>query len=500
MRTVKNYGWFIVIGLAGGLGVPPPARAADPGALSDRIARLATSPRVGGMQVGIRVELLGDKPTLIYQHKSDQPLKPASNQKILTSAAAMTLLPADFTYRTILARRGQDLVIIGAGDPSTGDPRMSKVSKQPITHVFHQWADALKSKGITKITGDLLFDDFVFEQQHVHPGWARQFNLQDWYCAPVGGLNFNDNCVEVLVKPAPRAGEVPEVSLLPPSMYMHLQNTTKTASKGEPRISRSRSDPTTILVSGPVSRGNNPDDAPSIAVPDPGMLFASACRTALAAKGIEIAGETRRLRIRAADLSLPPGLDIIAVDQQKMGEILWRVNKSSLNMFAEALVKTMGAYDGQGNVVAIGSYESGRAAMEKFLDGLDIRADGYVIDDGSGLSHANRITPDAIVAILRHMNAHPRREEWWSNLAVPGESVGTLRRRMKSLAGKVFAKTGSIGGVSALSGYVKASPDRIYAFSILCNDTNKARGMAPHGLQDEICRILADSAPATRSN
>jgi D-alanyl-D-alanine carboxypeptidase/D-alanyl-D-alanine-endopeptidase (penicillin-binding protein 4) len=169
-------------------------------------------------------------------------------------------------------------------------------------------------------------------------------------------------------------------------------------------------------------------------------------------------------------------------------------------MFAEALLKTMGAYDARGKLVAVGGYENGRAAVKKYLDRLGIDSESYVLDDGSGLSHGNRVTPAMITTILRHMNAHPRREEWLSNLAVPGEPVGTLRRRMKPLAGKVFAKTGSIGGVSALSGYVKADENRIYVFSILCNDTGKTKGMSPHTLQDDICRILAGGETTARGD
>lgn len=467
----------------------PAAPAREKGSLSGQIARIATAPGIGGMRVGVRIVCLGPKPGLIYDQNADQPFKPASNQKIVTTAAAMNVLAADFKYRTILASRGDDLVIIGAGDPSIGDPQMAKAAAEPITKIFHDWAAQLKAKGITEIKGNLLFDDYVFEQEHIHPHWKR-FNLQDWYTAPVGGLNFNDNCVDVLVKPT-QPGAPAEVTLVPGTAYLRLDNRTKTASKGQPNIQRSGADPRTIVVSGAVSRGNSdPTGAPSVAIVDPGEFFAGACRTALAAQGIEIKGETQRRRIRTADGTLPADLKLVAVYEHKLGDVLWRVNKSSLNMFAEAILKTMGAYAGREDHPGLGSYETGRTVVQMFLSKLGVRSGTYFLDDGSGLSHENRVTPAMLASILQYMDRSPRREEWWDNLAVPGEKVGTLKRRMKNLTGHVFAKTGSIEGVSALSGYVRGPGERVYAFSILCNDTHRSK-ISAHTLQDEICQALA---------
>jgi D-alanyl-D-alanine carboxypeptidase/D-alanyl-D-alanine-endopeptidase (penicillin-binding protein 4) len=116
-----------------------------------------------------------------------------------------------------------------------------------------------------------------------------------------------------------------------------------------------------------------------------------------------------------------------------------------------------------------------------------------VFADGSGLSHDNRTTAAAIVTALRHMHGHPAGEMYRNSLAIPGEEVGTLRRRMKDLEANVRAKTGTIRGVSTLSGYVQGPRGRWYAFSVLCNDTHKAKGGADAArrLQDGLCRTLA---------
>ncbi len=466
----------------------PASTQAQQGGLAGRIQRIVAG--AGGMRVGIRVVALGREPAVVYEQNADQPLKPASNQKIITTAAAMTLLSADFSYRTLLAQRGPNLLIIGAGDPSIGDPQMAKAAGEPITRLFRDWAQTLKAKGLTSISGNLLYDDYIFEQEHLNPNWRRQFNLQDWYTAPAGGLNFNDNCVDVLVKPGQPGGPV-AVTLVPGNTCIKVENRAKSGGKGQPIIQRSNADPRTIIVSGSVSRGNSdPESAPSIAVPDPGELFASACRTVFASQGIEIRGQTLRQRVRAADGTLPADLKILAAYEHPLRDVLWRVNKSSLNMFAETILKTVGAYAGREARPGVGSYESGRTLVQQFLTRLGVPPGTCVIDDGSGLSHENRATAAAFTTVLAYMDRSPRREEWWDNLAVPGEKIGTLRRRMQTLAGKVFAKTGSIRGVSALSGYVKGPGDRTYAFSILCNDTHRAK-VSPHALQDEVCRTLA---------
>jgi D-alanyl-D-alanine carboxypeptidase/D-alanyl-D-alanine-endopeptidase (penicillin-binding protein 4) len=472
--------------------------ADDLASLTEEIQKLATHSDVGGMRTGIRIELIHPDREIVYEQLSDASLKPASNQKLLTTAAAFSLLPSDFTYRTILARRGEDLIVIGSGDPAIGDPRYAKMAEEPITGIFHDWAESLKKFGLTEVKGDLLFDDYVFEQEHVHPTWRKEHNLQAYYSAPVGGLNFNDNCVDVVVQRGPKVGAPAVVELIPNTPWVTLDNKGTTGDKGSHITKRVGSGPLSISVTGVVTRSNSRESPLSIAIVDPGSFFASTCRTSLSAKGIRIDGETRRQRIRREDGSLPPEVELIAVYERKLDDIYWRINKTSMNLFAEALLKTLGAYvspDGT-RPMRVGSTKNGVEVLEGFLKSKGIPLDGVVLDDGSGLSHSNRVTASVITAVLAGMDSHPRREEFWESLAVPGEDPGTLRSRLKDLSKVVRAKTGHINGVSTLSGYVIGTEGRRYAFSVLCNDTQKARGGAAHKLQDRICKTLAEWKPA----
>lgn len=490
---------FVFLGLVTAR-MPAEARAASADAsLARRLAAVVQSPNVGRMKVGVRVERLGPSPTVVFEQDSDSLFKPASNQKLVTSAAAVHRLGPGFAFRTTLALKGDDLLIVGGGDPSFGDPRMAQLAGEPITAVLRQWTEGLTRRGVTEIRGDLLFDDFVFDQQFLPNSWVDRFNLQAWYAAPVGGLNFNDNCVDLLIEPGESAGTPAKVTLIPNTAWLTLKNTAKTATSGEPLVHRRGDGPLTISVGGRVSRPNSRTDPLSIAITDPGAFAASTLRTVLASRGIRVHGETRRVRLRQADMRLPPSLTIVATHERTLGDLLWRVNKSSMNMFAEALLKTLGTSPKAGHPTRQGTFPAGRAAVADFLRGLGTEDDRYVIDDGSGLSHDNRLAPMVVTRVLRAMDESPHRAIWWANLATPGEKFSTLARRMKRLEGRVFAKTGHIGGVSALSGYVLGTNLDRYAFCVLCNDTHRAKGgtSAAHRIQNKLCEVLANWSPAT---
>jgi serine-type D-Ala-D-Ala carboxypeptidase/endopeptidase (penicillin-binding protein 4) len=487
---------MIVIGLVvSGLGRASLAGEMD--ALGEEIRKLAAAPGLEKAHVGIRVVALGADRVEVFSQNADQLFKPASNQKVITTAATLTMLPPDFRYRTILAQRGKDLVIVGSGDPSIGDPKMAQVGKSSVTAVFEKWADQLKRQGVSAVAGDLLFDDSIFDSEFIPANWRKEQNVEDWYVAPVGGLNFNDNCVDVVVAPSDK-GKPAIVTLVPD--WVKLDNKSVTGSKGQPVIRRAATDPLTVAVSKTVSRATGADDPISIPVVDPGHFFAETCRAELAKKGIKIEGKVRRQKVRNADGSLPADVKVVATYESKPIDFLWRLNKSSLNMFGEALFKTLGAY-GQPGKVVVGSRTAGAAVVRGFLTKIGAKTEGLVFEDGSGLSRGNQVTPAALAEALIYMDHQTSiRKQWWASFAAPGDPLGTLRRRMPMLRGALYAKTGYINGVSALSGYVVAADrKRYFAFSILCNDTDKAKGgsAAVKQLEQAVCEKLALFKPST---
>src|SRR4051812_7881025 len=119
----------------------------------------------------------------LYARSADRPMTPASNMKLFVTAAALDFLGADYRFKTYLALDGEDLWVIGAGDPATGDPRMAKAAGKKPTAIFDDWADALHKRGITRISS-VVYYDRALDEQWVHPLWSESF-LVDWYAAPV---------------------------------------------------------------------------------------------------------------------------------------------------------------------------------------------------------------------------------------------------------------------------------------------------------------------------
>jgi D-alanyl-D-alanine carboxypeptidase/D-alanyl-D-alanine-endopeptidase (penicillin-binding protein 4) len=231
-------------------------------------------------------------------------------------------------------------------------------------------------------------------------------------------------------------------------------------------------------------------------VTDPGKFFADALRTNLRSHGITIAGETRRAAQPLGGDAGPTPEQVVAVHETPLRDAIRRLNKNSQNLFAEAFAKYLGrAYDAErGNPAARGSWASGALAVKAFLRRQGVNDADYTLADGSGLSRANRVTTRGQTDLLAAMSRHPHAEVFRESLPIAGTD-GTIGKRMKDLAGRVYAKTGYISGVRALSGYARTADDRWLAFSIIYN---KIPGdVKPfEALQDEACRILVQSRAA----
>ena len=421
----------------------------------------------------------------LYARGPDRPMMPASNLKLLTTATALDLLRPDHTFETHLATKGDDLYLIGTGDPAFGDPTIAGwQNRKPADH-FAAFADALRQKGLMRVKGNLYYDDSALDEQRIHPSWSKSFR-DDWYAAPVSGLNFNDNCIDVTVFPT-EPGQPVRFEVVPPTSRIKIVNQCMTSQTAHaPTIRRDEDDYTYVLAGTCRSK----TVLPSKPVQDPGLFTADALKTYLAANGIVIEGQIVRTRQTPEFL---PGATLVATHRTTMKEVLFRTNKNSQNMFAEALAKIAGsAFGGT-------SWANGEKAIRTFLGQRGIDASQVVAADGSGLSRENRVTARVMSDLLLAM--HPSRAAkdghaklWYDSLAEPGQ-VGTLRSRLKDLSGQFRGKTGSIGGVRALSGYLTTRDNKTLVFSILLNDIKGDESAAVTKVDDAV-RILAGFAPS----
>lgn len=489
MRTCHPYRF----GLAGLLliltGCSSPRIAHDP-KLAARLDPVLDRYADKGVVIHARVLELPSR-CEIYARRIDKPCTPASNFKLLTSAAGLDMFGADYKVKTYLAMDGDDLWLIGTGDPACGDPRLAKAAGRTPVSMLQDWVTAIEQRGIRRIKGDIVYDDSAFEESpKVHPTWPKHWLLH-WYAAPTAGLNFNDNSVDITIYPT-QPGKPPRYEVMPPAQCVKVINECMTADKNAPTIAKLK-EGNIYKIGGTCSEMTELKSKP---VDDPGAFFADALRTQLAARGITVDG-----RIRKADKPLggaiPPPCDkIIAVHETKMSDILSRINKNSQNLFAECLCKMTGqAYEAKHGRRVPGSWENGGRALRAFLrkNGIDDRR--LVPIDGSGLSPQNRLTTRMLTDLLAVMYARPDREDYMASLTICGVD-GSLKDRMTDLKGRVLGKTGYIGGVSSTSGYIKTNAGKWLAFSFVYNQiperSDDDSDVKPFTkLQDEACDILA---------
>lgn len=427
---------------------------------------------------------------VLYSANADEPLKPASNMKLLTTATALAQLGSAYRFHTVLARRGEDLVVIGGGDPATADPKLAEMMGRDQLALFDRWADVLKQRGLRNFR-NLVVDASIYDDELVHPSWPTD-QLQKWYAAPVSGLNINDNCLDITVWPGDSVGAATRYSIMPPNDWTQIINQSVTRGSGVPTVGRGSTPATYVLAGTCGTRGT----LQSVALFDPVAVFASTVRTHLASRGITFEGELMRGRARTPYNVLLPGVELLDDAVTPLADALLRCNRDSQNLFAEAIFKQIGfaRMFNTGEAQPQGSWASGRAAVVAYLQELGLETDGLVIDDGSGLSHDNRISARVLTDVLRAAFNSEERDVFLSTLATPGGD-GTFRRRLTDLDDELLVKTGTINGVRALSGYVRGDDDRWLCFSLLCNDIRGSTQPIKEA-QDRFCRVLVDYAGA----
>jgi D-alanyl-D-alanine carboxypeptidase/D-alanyl-D-alanine-endopeptidase (penicillin-binding protein 4) len=425
------------------------------------------------VRVGLVVRAVSDGDTWVSR-LPNQPLKPASVLKLLTTAAALERFGPEFAFRTELYLHEGDLWIRGGGDPALGDVRVAKRLDREPEHLFDEWAAALKARGTTRV-GKLILDDTIYEPLWRHPDWPDD-QADRWYQAPVGGLNYNDNCLDIAVRIRDRQVTL---ELTPELPLTFVDSTLRYGSKQRPLLRRPI-DSDVFRLSGTVRQGGS---LPPTAVRRPTVFFGHALRAALAERGIEVSGGVFRGSL--ADARIPDRARV-TTHATELPDVLWRCNRYSQNMFAESLLKSLAAYHPDGRRRdQPGTWESGAAELRTTLTRLGVPLEGCVIRDGSGLSHSNRVTANTVVTLLRKMHTHRQAALYRATLARPGES-GSMRRRYNNpaLHGRVWAKTGTINQVRALAGYVQRDDGTLLAFALLAN------GPVDAELPEKICQAL----------
>jgi serine-type D-Ala-D-Ala carboxypeptidase/endopeptidase (penicillin-binding protein 4) len=457
------------------------------GSLAHRLDRLLGRAPFNRASWGLLV--VTDQGRTVYQHDPDQLFVPASTLKLAVTAAASVLLPPGFRITTAAYGTGPltdgtlqgDLVIYGHGDPSFGahcygpDTLAVGVCDSLWTRI-DAFADSLVAHGLRAVGGAIVGDGSYFEPTLVHPEW-ESYDLNWWYAAPVSGLGFNDNSVNITSKPGGRVGAPADVAFQPDLGNFAFENRTRTGAADTKRTLDFFRQPDTpfIWAQGVVPLGAA-GRTEYFALPHPNMYFVQALRTVLQDRGVSIAGPTLATTdsTRYAAARLQPPLATIA--SRPVSELIYPLLNESQNWFAEMLLKVLGKELGGG-----GSWDSGTAVVGRFLtDSVGVDSTAFDLHDGSGLSRSNLVSPRAIVALLRYMRHRPDNAGFLRSLPRPGSGTLSDRLRCTPADGRLEAKTGSLREVNALAGYLERPKDGPYIFDIVTNNhtASAASGVA----------------------
>ncbi len=399
----------------------------------------------------------------VYRHNAREAMIPASNMKIITSAAALKYLGADYEYKTVVGLCGDTLVVAGAGDPLLGDKTTDDKYGREVGWIFEDIARSLKEKGVRSIK-DIIVDSSIFDDERVHPNWPGE-ELNRSYACEVSGLNFNGNCIDVTTN---NSGGRVAIVVEPDTDFVKVVNKVTPIQKGKSAVGAYRNEQLNkIIIRGKCRRQAGPF---AVAIERPAAFFGYLLAEHLGRAGIDATGQL-------IEKSVPRDCNIKILREYRtsIADCLARCNKDSFGLAAESLVKTMAAETGQPG--RSGSWATGRELIEQYMLGLGVDRGEFYIDDGSGLSRQNRLSANAITKVLLDIYKSRNRKLYKDSLAVGGLD-GTIRRYFKEeeYKGKIFGKTGYIDKVKALSGICSGRGGE-YIFSILANNTNgKTRG------------------------
>ena len=410
--------------------------------LRERLSELLHDRTLGRSRVGVEVMQASDGDVL-FAHNAEHTFNPASNTKMLTTAAAISYLGGNYRYHTALygpAPDGEgvvhgDVVLRGSGDPS--------LTAGDVAEIAHNLAE----RGVTRIDGDLWADSRFHDA-----GQPAAAGLGD------GAIILNRNTYAVRVRPGD-VGHAALVDVQPRTDYFGVENQTTTVRGKRSRLridAYRKGDRLIITVRGRIAE-NRGEYIDARRLGDASELAAWTLKGALGDFGVELGGTVKTGESSGAVQLLaehesPPLADVCKIS-----------NKPSNNFVAEAIYRTLG-----GELYGLpGTLAKGTHAVMDFLSAEGVKPGAYKIVNGSGLTHENRITPSDLAMLLRHIYFDLAvAPDFLSSLAVAGID-GTIRNRFMGTdaVGLVRAKTGTLTGVSALSGYV-GDKDDVLVFTI----------------------------------
>lgn len=437
------------------------------------------------VQIGVAVVDLASGQS-VYAKNPDLPLNPASNAKLLTSAAALHLLGPEHRYSTRVWADHEMVVdgvvqgnvyLQGSGDPSL------------VTGEMYELAGLLRSSGITKIKGKIVVDATRYDKD----GWPPGFEQKDEFAshrAPFGAMAVNYDTYELFARPGKTLGAAPQLSMSPPVAHYELVSEAETVEGNRNQLwvaldEDKKTGKVTITFKGKIGL-EAPQGDWRFPVADPsryaGELFALVLKEhgIKVGKGVEVGGK------------VPKDADLLATHRSEpVTDLVRAVNKHSNNFMAEALLRSFACCDAT-------TAEAALAAMRQWTLDIGMPQEGLVIGNGSGLYDNNRISANQLVWLLDYVHHDFRiKADFLASLAIMGVD-GTTKSRLSDsdAAGWVRVKTGTLDAVSALSGYAAAPGGEPLAFAIVFNGLEAKHKLPARKVQDAFAGLVRAEALA----
>ena len=445
-------------------------------ALAPALAALMADSAFKGANVGVAIARAGDSAEL-FSHDGDRSLVPASNVKIISTAAALSTLSPDFQFATDVfgtlrsdGRIDGNLTFKGYGDPYLLPERVWYLCNR------------LRFLGIREVTGDLVVDDSYFAGERMANGWEEDTS-SNAYMAPAGALSIGFNAMLIHMYPGAKANEPGTVALEPATHYPPIVGQLETTAHGRTSVHAEtivQDGGEALKVSGHMHVGDSPRGLWR-RVTEPSLFAGNVLRETLAQVGITVHG---RVRVGPA----VPAPRLLRFESPRLAEILGPLNKYSNNFMASQLAFTLGAH----TFGAPGTWDKGRLAIEQFLnEQVRLKPGSYKLRNASGLHEVNLFSARQMVQVLTYMVRQPQVwPEFINSLAVAG-GTGTLKDRMQHTQALhiLRGKTGTLAGACALSGYVPTRDGTLLAFSIIVNGFQRVRPV--WAAQDRLADMLA---------
>ena len=489
------------------------------GDLQTRINEIVHQPALEPGFFAVKIVSL-DTGEIIFEQNANKFVRPASNMKLYTVAAALDRLTPDHHFITSIYAKEKpdkgtvkgDLIVYGRGDPSIA----ARFNNGDYFKGINDLAERIVAAGVKHVKGDLVGDESYLNGAPLGSGWEWE-DLTWEYGAQVSALTINDNAIDLTVKPGATVGAPAVITTGPPSSgFMTISNRATTSardSKSDLQIYRSLGS-NTLEISGSVPLGGNGWSG-SVAIPDPALAFVSMLRDALIKRGFKIDGRVRTVT-QSGDSVLPrlvggvgtgsivqSPVEIASLQSPPFSVIAAHTLKPSQNQYTELILRTLGRSEPYlptqvPNRTSQTDEEVGLWIVRNFLHQAGITDDEVNQTDGSGLSRNDLITANDTVQLLVFMSKHKYFAQFRDALPIAGVD-GTLRTRMKGTPaeGNLRAKTGSLSSVASLSGYVTTAAGEHLAFSMMLNNYPDASLVRRDSI-DAIAILLASFAGKTR--